>query len=104
MLGIPEHVLEKWGAVSAHAAILMAEGARDLSCADISCSITGVAGPGPDSCGNHEGLVFIACAMTEMETVVKEYRLPGGRSVIRKAAVQLAIDLAIERLRGAKSL
>jgi len=102
MLGISHSLLLKWGAVSAEMAVLMAEGARERSGADISCSITGVAGPGPDSLGNPEGLVFIACAMAGMETAVREYRLPGGRHAIREAAVRMSIDLAIERLRGAK--
>ena len=103
MLGVSHRLLEKFGAVSAEVAVLMAEGARERSGADISCSITGVAGPGPDSCGNPEGLVFIACSVAGMETAVREFLLSGGRKTIREAAVQIAINLVIERLKEAKS-
>jgi nicotinamide-nucleotide amidase len=103
MLGISDSCLEKWGAVSAKVAALMAEGAMERSGADIACSITGVAGPGPDPDGNPEGLVFVACSMPGLETAVKECRLPGGRRAVREAAVESAINLAIERLKEASS-
>src|SRR5271169_2869451 len=45
VLGVSASLLRKHGTVSEEAAVAMAEGVRKLSGADVSLSITGVAGP-----------------------------------------------------------
>lgn len=45
VLGVPEELLEKYGAVSAEVASAMAVGARRVGQADLGIGITGVAGP-----------------------------------------------------------
>jgi nicotinamide-nucleotide amidase len=98
MIGVPYEVLEEFGAVSAKTALLMADGARDASNAGIVCSVTGVAGPGPDLSGNQAGTVFIACAVAGMETQVRSYSFDGGRADVRRAAVRAALNFLLERM------
>ena len=52
ILGVPEEVLETYGAVSAQTAQAMAWGVRELLKADVAVAVTGLAGPGGDEFGN----------------------------------------------------
>ena len=45
VLGVPQETLDQYGAVSEETARAMAEGARQITGADIAVSVTGVAGP-----------------------------------------------------------
>ena len=65
VLGVPQALLEEYGAVSAEAARAMAEGARRITGADIAVSVTGVAGPDPDERGVDVGIVYIGLAAPE---------------------------------------
>ena len=65
VLGVPEEMLEKFGAVSEETARMMAQGARAITGADIAVSVTGVAGPDSDERGNPVGLVFVGMAARE---------------------------------------
>lgn len=47
VLGVPEHILETYGMVSAECAVAMAERARELFDTQLAISFTGVAGPDP---------------------------------------------------------
>ena len=59
MLGVPEQVLLRCGAVSADTARYMAVGARQRLQADVAVAVTGLAGPDGDAFGNPVGTVFI---------------------------------------------
>jgi nicotinamide-nucleotide amidase len=50
MINVPEALIKTHGAVSEAVARAMAEGALQVSCARISISITGIAGPHSDAC------------------------------------------------------
>ena len=62
VLGVPQDLLEKFGAVSEPCARSMAENARRITGADIGLSVTGVAGPDADERGNPVGLVYVGLA------------------------------------------
>jgi PncC family amidohydrolase len=64
-LGVPAELIEAHTAVSAQVAKAMAEGALRRCPADITVSVTGVAGPEPDEDGNPVGLVYLAAARTD---------------------------------------
>lgn len=59
VLGVPQSVLDEFGAVSEPSAREMAEGVRRITGADIGISVTGVAGPESDERGNPVGLVYV---------------------------------------------
>ena len=65
VLGVPRDVLDAHGAVSEETARAMAEGARQVTGADVAVSVTGVAGPDPDERGTAVGIVYIGLATPE---------------------------------------
>lgn len=65
VLGVPQELLDEFGAVSEPVARAMAEGARTLTGADFAVSVTGVAGPDSDDRGNPVGTVFVGLAAAE---------------------------------------
>lgn len=60
VLGVPQALLDEYGAVSEPVARAMAEGVRRITGADVGVSVTGVAGPDRDDRGNEVGTVYIA--------------------------------------------
>ena len=97
ILGVPRHLLEKHGAVSAPVAQAMAQGVRKALEADISLSVTGLAGPGGDEYGNPVGTVFIGCD-SAAGTEVREYHFTGDRAAVREQAVTAALELVLQVL------
>ena len=94
-LGVSAQILEQHGAVSAPVAEAMAIGVKELLYADISVSVTGLAGPGGDDYGHEVGTVFVACS-TEKGTVVREYHFCGDRNSVREQAVASALLLILD--------
>ena len=96
-LGIRRTLLDRESAVSEAVARAMAEGALLRSIADISASITGVAGPAPDEDNNPVGLVHLAAACRGLTTLHKECRFGDiGRGPVRYQAVLAALALLEE--------
>ena len=97
MLDVPRATLLTYGAVSEESAIAMANGALLVSNANISVSITGVAGPTGGSREKPVGTVWIACASENQKTEAKHYLFAGNRQTIRKQAVFSALHDLINR-------
>ena len=97
LLGVEHTLLEAFGAVSTPVAGAMAQGVRRRMEADISLSVTGLAGPGGDEYGNPVGTVFIGCDSAG-GTQVREYHFAGDRAAVREQAVTAALELALEIL------
>ncbi|HRE21953.1 MAG TPA: CinA family protein [Rhabdaerophilum sp.] len=102
MLGVPERLLAVHGAVSAEVAAAMAEGALRASDADLSVSITGVAGPGGGSGEKPVGLVHLAVASRDgqVNRIERRYDPTLARSGIRKAATRDALLLLLGLAEG----
>ena len=62
VLGVPQEILDQYGAVSEPCARAMAEGACRITGAEIAVSVTGSAGPDPDERGTPVGIVYIGLA------------------------------------------
>lgn len=62
MLGVPQVVLERYGAVSRQTALEMAKGALTHADVHIAVAVTGIAGPGGGTAQKPVGLVYIATA------------------------------------------
>ena len=100
-LGVPEALIEAHGAVSEPVARAMAEGALRASRADLAVAVTGVAGPGGGSAEKPVGLVHLALARREGDTLARAYRYGDlGRSMVRLRTVADAIGLLREGLAG----
>ena len=101
VLGVPQELLDRFGAVSAPVAQAMAQGARRALGCDIALSSTGVAGPDRDDRGNEVGTMFVAIATAD-GTHVKQLHL-GARPVrarLRTQTATHAFDLARRYLSG----
>lgn len=101
LLGVPAHMLDRYGAVSREVAAAMAEGARKALNCDIALSSTGVAGPDQDGRGNEVGTMFVAIATTR-GTHVRALNL-GPRPMrerLRTQTASHAFDLARRYLSG----
>jgi nicotinamide-nucleotide amidase len=98
MLGVTAATLKRHGAVSPQTAKAMATGALKKSRADITVSITGIAGPGSGSKEKPVGLVYFAAASRDGGLIGRK-RLFGaiGRRRVRSRSVAEALSL-IERL------
>lgn len=93
MLGVPAGLIEAHGAVSEPVARAMAEGALERSLADVTVSVTGVAGPGGGSEEKPVGTVWFGAARRGSGTFSERLVFPGDRSAVREATVRYALEL-----------
>jgi nicotinamide-nucleotide amidase len=92
LLGIPEPLLERCGAVSAEVASSMAAMVRRRLGAECGLSTTGIAGPTGGSADKPVGLVYLGVE-TPRESLVVRHVLSGDREGIRRWSAKLALDL-----------
>jgi nicotinamide-nucleotide amidase len=92
-LGVDPALIARHGAVSAEVACAMAAGVLAHSRAELSVSVTGIAGPGGGSAEKPVGLVWFGVA--HRGGVPRPVRMvfPGDRASIRAAAVSFALSL-----------
>ena len=96
VLGVPQEILERYGAVSAWTAGYMASGVRKLLQADIAVSVTGLAGPGGDEFGHPVGTVYVGYE-SAAKSLVKEYHFSGTRDEVRNQTIKAALSLILEQ-------
>ena len=95
MLGVPMELIDQHGAVSKEVARAMAEGAVKRSLADIAVSVTGIAGPGGGTEAKPIGLVHMAVARQDWETIHEEHIFEGNRDNVRHKTVAAALRLVL---------
>jgi len=93
MIGVPWDAIVGHGAVSEPVARAMAAGALARSGAQLSVSVTGVAGPGGGSPEKPVGLVHFGAARTGFETIAERHVFPGDRDGIRRLTVITALAM-----------
>ncbi len=98
MLGVATDLLATFGAVSEQVSRAMAEGALKHSTADISVSLTGIAGPGGGTAEKPVGLVHMASARSGCETIHERHLFGGDRGHVREQAVAAALRLLLRRI------
>ena len=91
VLGVPEDLIARYGAVSAEVAGTMATGALARSRSDIAVSVTGIAGPGGATETKPVGLVFIGIAGQGAAAEVERHVFDGDRAAVRWASVAAAL-------------
>jgi nicotinamide-nucleotide amidase len=96
LLKVDQNLFEKFGAVSSQVAQQMAIGAIKNSYADMSISITGIAGPSGGSIEKPVGTVFFACA--DKNKIIFEHKseLMGSRHEIREKAVLFSLNTLLK--------
>ena len=100
VLGVPQDILDQYGAVSEPTARAMAEGARRITGADMAVSVTGVAGPDPDERGNPVGLVFIGLATPDGTFCRRTESGRRTRDRIQDLSANHALDMVRRYLTG----
>lgn len=98
MIGVPQHLLDDHGAVSAQVAGAMAKGALTTAKADLALSVTGIAGPGGGSPEKPVGLVYMGIATANGVKVHRHQFTPAGRHFIRKLTVREALRHGVHAL------
>ncbi len=98
LLGVPADLIEAHGAVSEPVARAMADGALQRSPAQVSVSVTGIAGPGGGSADKPVGLVHFG-AVGSAGPIHAEHRFGDiGREEVRLASVRVALGLLLDRI------
>ena len=95
LLGVPEGLLKKDGAVSKAVVEAMAQGALERTGADRAVAVSGIAGPGGGTEEKPVGTVWFAWARREGDEVVfktRQERFQGDRDGIRRQAVGRALS------------
>ena len=96
LLGVPDALLLRVGAVSEEVARAMAAGALARSDADLAVAVTGIAGPGGGTPAKPVGLVHHVCAGPGGAVCHRRVVYPGGRGAVRLATVETALDMLID--------
>ena len=97
ILKIPKKILAKHGAVSKECCLSMVKNLSKISKANISVSITGIAGPNGGTKSKPVGLVYIGVKKGN-KIIIKENRFKStNRISIQKAAVSTSLDI-IEKI------
>ena len=92
LLGVPDDLLERHGAVSAEVAAAMASGATMAFGSDVGVAITGIAGPGGGTPEKPVGLVYVHAVSPDGERA-RKLNLPGDRDQIRKRSTVVTLHL-----------
>ena len=100
LLAVPADLIEACGAVSEPVARAMARGALAGSGADLSVSVTGVAGPGGGTAEKPVGLVHFGAVGPNGEVHAVHRFGDIGREQVRLASVRVALGLLLERIRA----
>lgn len=97
LLGVPELLLHRAGAVSKDVAEAMAQGIRARSGTTFGLSTTGIAGPTGGTADKPVGLVWIGIAAEDGARASK-FTFAGERSLIKERASQAALELLRRRI------
>ena len=102
LLGVPEELLRRKGAVSAEVAEAMAAGALARSRAEVAVSVTGIAGPGGATETKPVGLVYLGLCCDGQAPRHRRFVFPGDRQAVRAASLAAAFELLSGEVPAAK--
>ena len=97
LLGVPEEILEKYGAVSEQAVRLMAEGARKLLNTDFAVATSGIAGPDGGTESKPVGTIWISVASGK-GTVAEKYVFGSDRLINIYRFANAALNLVRKQI------
>jgi PncC family amidohydrolase len=97
LVAVPSDVLLAHGAVSSQAALAMAVGGRERTAADLTASVTGIAGPEGGTSQKPVGLTYVAVA-DEAGTEVRRHVWSGTREDNKRASAEALLQLILERI------
>ncbi len=92
LLGVPDEIIRRHGAVSEDVGVAMAEGIREIAGVEVGVGITGIAGPGGGTEQKPVGTVVVAIAFPG-GTRVSRFLFLGARAQVKFQASQAALDM-----------
>ena len=98
LLQVPKKTITKYGAVSYETCLSMVKNLSKISKANMSISITGVAGPNGGTKAKPVGLVYIGLKKGSKIIVKKNYFKSKKRISIQKATVKQALKMILNIL------
>ncbi|ANF47765.1 MULTISPECIES: competence/damage-inducible protein A [Priestia] len=98
ILGVSEHTLNQYGAVSEQCAAEMAQRIQQLYKTDIGIGFTGVAGPSKQE-GHPVGTVYIGVAYKDQAPQVYSLQLSGSRQGIRSRTVNYGCHYVLKMIK-----
>ena len=98
LLKVPKKTITKYGAVSYETCLSMVKNLSKISKANISISITGVAGPNGGTKAKPVGLVYIGLKKGSKIIVKKNYFKSKKRITIQKASAKQALKMILNIL------
>lgn len=97
VLGVQEHTLNVFGAVSEQIAAAMARGVRALVGAKLGVGITGIAGPDGGTPEKPVGLTYISLVTADM-SMTKRFLWTGDRMANKEASADAALQMLVDFL------
>lgn len=98
LVGVPKDLIETHGAVSEEVSLAMADGAAEKSGAQLTCSVTGIAGPNGGTEEKPVGLVYISSHYSNGSTICHKCFFDGERSEIRDFSTREALKLMLSQV------
>lgn len=98
LLGVSQQSIDEYGVVSESVAGQMAQGACQVSGAQVGVGISGIAGPG-GSGKKPEGMVCFGFCVNDKVITHTQYFGAIGRQNVRKSSVEYSINKLIELIR-----
>lgn len=99
LLGVSWETLKAHGAVSKEAALEMARGVQKLLSADLSLSVTGIAGPGGGTAQKPVGTTWVSLVARDGEWT-RKFQFPGNRRENKALSAAAALQLLLDYLEG----
>ena len=98
VLNVPAELLKQHGAVSEQVVQAMAQNTFDMTTAHLMVAVSGIAGPGGGSAEKPAGTVHMATATADGVTHMCHQFGDIGRTQVRLATVNAAMDMMLARL------
>tara|TARA_Y100001970_G_scaffold275613_1_gene377106 strand:+ start:948 stop:1421 length:474 start_codon:yes stop_codon:yes gene_type:complete len=95
LVKVPKKIIKKHGAVSIQSCFSMVDNLSKISKANISISITGIAGPGGGTKKKPVGLVYLGIKRNNKVRVNRYLFKNKGRSSIQRSTVKKALELIL---------
>jgi len=100
LMGVKPSDIHRFGAVSEEVAAAMARGAVENSRADVSVSISGIAGPSGGTPDKPVGTVCFGWALPGDRVETEVHHFGGSRDEVRRTSVAAALEGLLQRLAG----
>ena len=99
LLKVPKNIIKKYGTVSEQVCLAMVKNISKIDKADMSVSITGIAGPSGGTKKKPVGLVYIGLMKSNKIKINKYLFKNRGRTFIQRSAVNKCIGLILGSLK-----